>query len=109
MMSIDANPTLIKELPGAPDLTRAVAPAVGADLQNLPQEDFATVFKAMLANVNQSQQHARTLTESFDRGEHQDLLGAMIAQQKAKLAFETTLQIRNKLMTAYQDVMNMPV
>ena len=33
----------------------------------------------------------------------------MIAQQKSKLAFQSTLQVRNKLMTAYQDIMNMPV
>lgn len=109
MIATNATPAPITELPGVQNLTRTVTPAVDADPQNPPQEDFAAVFKAMLANVNQFQNHARTLTEAFDRGEHQDLLGTMIAQQKAKLAFQTTLQIRNKLTAAYQDIMNMPV
>ena len=108
---ISTNPTAapLAGLQGALDPTRAVAPVAGVDPQSLPQEDFAAVFKAMLVNVSQSQQHAHALTEAFDRGEHQDLLGAMVAQQKAKLAFQTTLQIRNKLAAAYQDIMNMPV
>lgn len=75
----------------------------------LESEDFANVFKSMLVNVNQSQQYSRQLAESFDRGQHQDLAGVMIAQQVAKLTFQSTLQVRNKLVSAYQDVMNMPV
>jgi flagellar hook-basal body complex protein FliE len=109
MISTNLTTAPIAGLSGAPDPTRAIAATTGADPQNPAEEDFAAVFKAMLANVNQIQHHARTLTEAFDRGEHQDLLGAMIAQQKAKLAFHTTLQVRNKLTAAYQDIMNMPV
>lgn len=86
-------------------------PAGPAALQpeTLESEDFASVFKSMLVNVNDSQQHSRQLAESFDSGQHQDLAGVMIAQQTAKLAFQSTLQVRNKLVSAYQDVMNMPV
>jgi flagellar hook-basal body complex protein FliE len=109
MISTNPPSAPIAGLSGAQEATRAVVPAANTDPQTLAGEDFAAVFKAMLANVNQSQQHARTRTEAFDRGEHQDLLGAMIAQQQAKLAFQTTLQIRNKLTAAYQDIMNMPV
>lgn len=109
MISTNVTPTPIAGLPVAQDPTRAVAAPTGADPQKLAEEDFAAVFKAMLANVNQFQHHARTLTEAFDRGEHQDLLGTMIAQQKARLTFQTTLQVRNKLAAAYQDIMNMPV
>ncbi|MCB1777059.1 MAG: flagellar hook-basal body complex protein FliE [Candidatus Competibacteraceae bacterium] len=79
------------------------------DLQPLESEDFASIFKSMLVNVNQSQQHSRQLAESFDLGQHDDLAGVMIAQQKARLAFQSVLQVRNKLVTAYQDIMNMPV
>lgn len=83
--------------------------SANVDLQHLESEDFASVFKSMLVGVNQSQQHSRRLTEAFDVGQHDDLAGVMIAQQKSKLAFQSTLQVRNKLVTAYQDVMNMPV
>lgn len=91
-----------------PAADNAPSPA-SAGSQNPESEDFASVFKSMLVNVNQSQQHSRQLAESFDMGEHQDVAAVMIAQQKSKLAFQSTLQVRNKLVTAYQDVMNMPV
>ncbi|HAS52253.1 MAG TPA: flagellar hook-basal body complex protein FliE [Gammaproteobacteria bacterium] len=93
---------------GTPGQASPANPAVFQP-EMLESEDFASVFKSMLVSVNQSQQHSRQLTESFDLGQHQDLAGVMIAQQKSKLAFQSTLQVRNKLMTAYQDVMNMPV
>jgi flagellar hook-basal body complex protein FliE len=93
---------------GSPGWVNPASPAV-LPPETLESEDFASVFKSMLVSVNQSQQHSRQLTESFDMGQHQDLAGVMITQQKAKLAFQSTLQVRNKLVTAYQDVMNMPV
>ncbi len=93
---------------GAPSLNTP-APATALQPEVLPGEDFASVLQSMLVGVNQSQQHSRRLAESFDIGQHQDLAGVMIAQQTAKLAFQSTLQVRNKLVTAYQDVMNMPV
>lgn len=77
--------------------------------QTLPGEDFASVLQSMLGNVNQAQQHSRQLAESFEKGQHQNLAEVMIAQQTAKLGFQSTLQVRNKLVTAYQDVMNMPI
>lgn len=72
-------------------------------------DDFAGVFRSMLAGVNRSQQHATRLAESFAEGQEQDLAGVMIAQQKARLSFQTTLQVRNKVVSAYQDIMNMPI
>jgi flagellar hook-basal body complex protein FliE len=74
-----------------------------------PAEDFAQIFKTLLAGVDQSQQRANRLSEAFDAGEEQDLAGVMIAQQKARLSFQTTLQVRNKVVSAYQDIMNMPI
>ena len=93
---------------GASSLASPARPAAFQP-EMLESEDFASVFKSMLVSVNQSQQNSRQLTESFDLGQHNDLAGVMISQQKSKLAFQSTLQVRNKLMTAYQDVMNMPV
>lgn len=102
MNTLDTTRSLIT---GTPGLSSPAALQPGT----LEPEDFASVFKSMLVSVNQSQQHSRQLAESFDSGQQQDLAGTMIAQQKASLAFQSTLQVRNKLMTAYQDVMNMPV
>jgi flagellar hook-basal body complex protein FliE len=96
----------------APGLTGPASAAPlqpGAGTPGLAADDFASVFKAMLADVNQSQNQSSQLAAAFERGQHQDLADVMIAQQKARLAFQTTLQVRNKLVTAYQDIMNMPV
>lgn len=77
--------------------------------QVLETEDFASVLRSMLVGVNDAQQHSRQLTEAFERGENQDLVGVMVSQQTAKLNFQSTLQVRNKMVSAYQDIMNMPV
>ncbi|CDH44164.1 flagellar hook-basal body complex protein FliE [Candidatus Contendibacter odensensis] len=102
------NPPMIG-LHGLSDPARTSSPLPGADAPTLAGDDFASVFKSMLADVNQSQQQSTQLAASFERGQNQDLAGVMIAQQKSRLAFQTTLQVRNKLVSAYQDIMNMPV
>ena len=102
------NPPMI-ELHGVSDPARASSSQPSADAPTLTGDDFAGVFKSMLADVNQSQQQSTQLAASFERGQHQDLAGVMIAQQKSRLAFQMTLQVRNKLVSAYQDIMNMPV
>ena len=104
MNAIDTRSPLTGALPGS-QLTNTVS----ADTDRLESGDFATILQSMLVNVSQSQLHATRLAESFELGQHQDLAGVMVDQQKARLAFQTTLQVRNKLMSAYQDIMNMPV
>ncbi|MCB1764555.1 MAG: flagellar hook-basal body complex protein FliE [Candidatus Competibacteraceae bacterium] len=109
MSNVDTTSALTQGLRNLTPGTDQSLSSAHVDIQHLESEDFASVFKSMLVGVNQSQQHSRQLTESFDIGQHDDLAGVMIAQQKAKLAFQSTLQVRNKLVTAYQDIMNMPV
>ncbi len=107
MNAIDTRHSLTNALDGPQFLTNT-APAI-ADGDRLESADFATILKSMLVDVSQTQQHATRMAESFELGQHQDLAGVMVDQQKAKLAFQTPLQVRNKLMSAYQDIMNMPV
>lgn len=71
--------------------------------------DFAETLKNLLSSVNGSQRRATGLAESFEAGQEQDLAGVMVAQQQARLTFQTALQVRNKLVSAYQDIMNMPI
>jgi flagellar hook-basal body complex protein FliE len=52
---------------------------------------------------------ASTASAAYERGDSHDLASVMIARQKASIAFEATLQVRNKLLTAYKDVMSMPL
>ena len=60
--------------------------------------------------VNNVQQHAAKLARDFELGAPDaNLTEAMISMQKASISFQYTLQVRNKMVSAYQDIMNMPV
>jgi flagellar hook-basal body complex protein FliE len=72
--------------------------------------DFGQALKAAIDQVNAAQQQAQQMTQEFASGESNvNLQDVMINLQKASLSFQQMVQVRNKLVTAYQDVMNMPV
>ena len=50
-----------------------------------------------------------TAAEAYERGETTDIASVMLTQQQASIQFEATLQVRNKLLTAYKDIMNMSI
>jgi flagellar hook-basal body complex protein FliE len=66
-------------------------------------------FDQMLGEVNALQAKAGAASEAFERGTESDIAQVMLARQKASISFEATLQVRNKLLSAYRDIMNMPV
>jgi len=69
--------------------------------------DFANTLKQMVDGVNARQETANTLQNQFASGDPQvSLSQVMVASQKADLSFQTMLQVRNKLVSAYQDIMN---
>ncbi|HRD65815.1 MAG TPA: flagellar hook-basal body complex protein FliE [Candidatus Competibacter sp.] len=109
MNSIDTTNPLANGLSPLREPAFAASLRAGTGAETLAADDFASIFKTMLMGVNQAQQGAIKLAESFDAGEEQNLAGVMIAQQKARLSFQTTLQVRNKVVSAYQDIMNMPI
>jgi len=72
--------------------------------------DFATVLQSSIDQVNQTQQQAETMAANFAAGDsNANLHDVMIALQKANVSFQEMVQVRNKLVTAYQDVMNIQV
>lgn len=72
--------------------------------------DFAQALKASLDQVNSMQNNARQLSQRFALGDNSvNLSDMMIAMQKSSIAMQATLQVRNKLVSAYQDIMNMQV
>lgn len=71
--------------------------------------DFGAAINNALQQVNAQQTKASELSEAYERGDTHDIVSVMIERQKASLGFETTLQVRNKLLSAYRDIMNMPV
>lgn len=66
-------------------------------------------FGKLLGAVNAAQGEASAVSAAYERGETSDIAGVMLARQKSSVAFEATLQVRNKLLSAYRDIMNMPV
>jgi flagellar hook-basal body complex protein FliE len=72
--------------------------------------DFSALLKQSIAAVNDTQQSAGKMTEAFETGAtHISLADVMVATQKASVSFQAMLQVRNKLVDAYHDVMNMPM
>jgi len=70
---------------------------------------FTEVLNEKLQEVNQLQKEADILTNKFLVGQVEDLHQVMIAAEKANLALQMTVQIRNKLVEAYQEISRMQI
>ena len=70
---------------------------------------FAQLVKGAVGSVNDLQQNAQSMATAFEQGKDVPLTDVVLAMQKSSIAFEATLQIRNKVMKAYEDIKNMPV
>ncbi len=72
--------------------------------------DFANVLKTSLDGVNQMQRESESMQKAFILGDDKvSLSDTMIAMQKSEIAFQTAIQVRNKFVAAYNDIMNMQV
>jgi flagellar hook-basal body complex protein FliE len=90
--------------------TSPAGEAGGAGGTGAVQPDkFTSALKSALDHVNGLQNQAGEAAASFERGETTDIAAVMLAKQKASVSFEATLQVRNKLLSAYRDIMSMPV
>lgn len=97
------------------DLLREIHTAQGA-AQNHgvaasqgPATGFSSALNNALDGVNAVQQRSEDLSVAYEKGEVTDVAKVMLARQEAGVAFEATLQVRNKLLSAYQDIMRMGV
>ena len=74
------------------------------------RQDFGAVLKQAVGGVEETQRSAGQLAAAFERGDPRADLGqVMVALQKADLSFRTMTEVRNKLVDAYKDIMNMPM
>ena len=75
-----------------------------------PANSFANVMKQGLDQVNQTQQRASDIATQFERGvPGVELPQVMLEMQKASVSFRAVTEVRNKLVDAYQTIMNMPI
>ena len=87
--------------------TPAVAGEIGSGTAGAPSIDFAETLHGALQEVSAVQQRSVEMQEGYERGEVTDIAQVMLARQEAGIAFEATLQVRNKLLNAYQEIMRM--
>lgn len=76
---------------------------------HVPQASFATAFTDIIKAVDNQQHHAAALAAAVDSGKSDDLVGAMIESQKASVSFSALLQVRNKLTSAFEEIMRTPL
>jgi flagellar hook-basal body complex protein FliE len=95
------------------DLVRSdVAPLENHSFQGPQKVDkgnFDDFVAGALREVNETQHASMALKNAYERGEDIPLTDVVLAMQKASIGFEATMQVRNKLLRAYEDIKNMPV
>lgn len=86
---------------------KTVAPA---ETPKVDAPSFADMLGQAVNKVNDTQQAANQLATAFEMGQSGvDLTDVMIAAQKSSVSFQAMAQVRNKLVQAYQDIMQMPI
>lgn len=88
----------------------------GVQPQQRPQQvesseaGFSDLLKMAVDKVNEQQMTAKTMSEAYERGDpNVDLPQVMISLQKASVSFEAMTQVRNRLVSAYEDISKMPI
>lgn len=89
--------------------TAPIAPPAAPGATPVEQTGFTSALRDALTQVNSLQAASSEATASYERGETTDIAGVMLAREQSSLGFQTTLQVRNKLLSAYRDIMSMPV
>lgn len=103
---LQANAALSKVAGG-----QGVAPGIGgADAAPAAgKADFTTALKGALEQVSALQDKAGAISEAYERGDVTDIAQVMLTRETANVGFQATVQVRNKLLSAYKDIMSMPV
>ncbi len=96
---------------GVPNATKPMSPLQGSGQVNgAGNASFANVLKQGLEAVNATQAQAASSAARFERGEPGlELSQVMLEANKAQVAFRATVEVRNRLVNAYQEIMNMPI
>jgi flagellar hook-basal body complex protein FliE len=94
---------------GPPSEIAQAAGSIGGAVQ-APASAFSNVLKQGLDQVNQTQQRAADLATQFERGvPGVELPQVMLEMQKASVSFRAITEVRNRFVSAYQEIMNMPI
>lgn len=84
--------------------SRPEEPTIGETVQN-----FGDLLARAIDNLNRTQQEADAISQSFAIGEERDITKLMITTERAHLTMQLAIQVRNKVLEAYQEIIRMPV
>ncbi len=102
----------------SPDTLLAQMRAMAAQAQGKTEEtisatgqsEFSDILKQSVDKVNETQADSKRLQEAFQSGDpNVQVSEVMVAMQKSNVSFQAMLQVRNKLVSAYQEIMNMQI
>lgn len=99
----------MKTIADAPILAAPTISASDPGLVPSTEVSFHQVMGSALNHIDQLQQVADTKQNDVDMGKSDDLVGAMLASQQASLSFSALVQVRNKVASGVNDLMNMSV
>ncbi|MBU2977962.1 flagellar hook-basal body complex protein FliE [Alteromonas sp. C1M14] len=111
-MDVKAN-SLYQEMQamiGQTRLQAAESPEQTLAVKNSSATDFSVMLKQAVEGVNSMQLESKEMQQRFEMGDKSlSLAEVMLTKEKAGIAFEATVQVRNKVLEAYKTIMNMPV
>ena len=113
-MQIGSNPFLqeMQSLRGeiSPNLGSAIQPNSIQKVGNTTGADFSELLSQAVGGVTELQKNSANLATRLEMGDSTVTLSdTVIAREKSGVAFEATVQVRNKLIEAYKEIMSMPV
>lgn len=82
---------------------------LGKKVEDKKETSFLDTLKQKLDEVNEKQVEADNTTESFIKGEDTDIHQVMLSTEEAKMSLELAVQVRNKLLDAYQEINRMQI
>lgn len=75
-----------------------------------PKTDFSNVLKDSINAVNEASKASSKMADAFEKGDpNVSVAQLMITMEKSSVSFQAMVKVRNSLLSAYKDVMNMPV
>lgn len=110
-MQIGAN-SLLQEMQSLSGEIKpsGITPNITQQVSNTSGSDFGQLLSQAVGTVNSLQGHSSSMQTRLDMGDTRVTLSdTVIAREKASVAFEATVQVRNKLVEAYKEIMSMPV
>ncbi|WP_415877712.1 flagellar hook-basal body complex protein FliE [Enterobacter sp. PGRG2] len=99
---------MMQEMNRMQDLANGV-PVTAGEMRPGSEVSFHQIFSQALSRVDGLQQDAEMQQNAVEMGDSDDLVGAMIASQQAALSFSALVQVRNKVASGVNDLMNMSV